>query len=166
MLFFFFQAEDGIRDADVTGVQTCALPISGRAGGDFRPENLLLLDPHPGLHPREYGRPVEPAALERLARGLRAPRRQLCALLLSHADVVFDLLAGGLVDEGSHLRGGLEPGAEPQPLRAAADQLDELVVHRLLDDQPARGRAALAGRTERPPQHAVDPADRPGAGAR
>src|SRR5436305_5145273 len=35
--FFFFQAEDGIRDADVTGVQTCALPIcsaiSPRNGG-------------------------------------------------------------------------------------------------------------------------------------
>src|SRR5690554_468073 len=28
VVFFFFQAEDGIRDADVTGVQTCALPIS------------------------------------------------------------------------------------------------------------------------------------------
>src|SRR3989442_15845907 len=28
---FFFQAEDGIRDADVTGVQTCALPISATA---------------------------------------------------------------------------------------------------------------------------------------
>src|SRR5262249_56407032 len=27
-LFFFFQAEDGIRDWSVTGVQTCALPIS------------------------------------------------------------------------------------------------------------------------------------------
>src|SRR5207245_3723933 len=27
-VFFFFQAEDGIRDATVTGVQTCALPIS------------------------------------------------------------------------------------------------------------------------------------------
>src|SRR5690554_7357261 len=27
IFFFFFQAEDGIRDADVTGVQTCALPI-------------------------------------------------------------------------------------------------------------------------------------------
>ena len=26
-LFFFFQAEDGIRDSPVTGVQTCALPI-------------------------------------------------------------------------------------------------------------------------------------------
>src|SRR5256886_15459432 len=29
VLFFFFQAEDGIRDLTVTGVQTCALPISG-----------------------------------------------------------------------------------------------------------------------------------------
>src|SRR5437868_10000058 len=27
--FFFFQAEDGIRDRNVTGVQTCALPIYG-----------------------------------------------------------------------------------------------------------------------------------------
>src|SRR3989475_8285220 len=29
VVFFFFQAEDGIRDLTVTGVQTCALPISG-----------------------------------------------------------------------------------------------------------------------------------------
>src|SRR5256885_3932964 len=29
--FFFFQAEDGIRDYKVTGVQTCALPICSRA---------------------------------------------------------------------------------------------------------------------------------------
>src|SRR2546421_8904483 len=32
--FFFFQAEDGIRDLIVTGVQTCALPISLRVGDD------------------------------------------------------------------------------------------------------------------------------------
>src|SRR5438552_13111583 len=32
MCFFFFQAEDGIRDDLVTGVQTCALPISGSLG--------------------------------------------------------------------------------------------------------------------------------------
>src|SRR4051794_41945830 len=31
-LFFFFQAEDGIRDGRVTGVQTCALPIYTTAG--------------------------------------------------------------------------------------------------------------------------------------
>src|SRR5438874_12854172 len=30
---FFFQAEDGIRDLYVTGVQTCALPICGLGGG-------------------------------------------------------------------------------------------------------------------------------------
>src|SRR5882672_12533096 len=31
VILFFFQAEDGIRDHCVTGVQTCALPISWRA---------------------------------------------------------------------------------------------------------------------------------------
>src|SRR5437870_4625307 len=30
-LYFFFQAEDGIRDGHVTGVQTCALPICAKA---------------------------------------------------------------------------------------------------------------------------------------
>src|SRR5215216_3270846 len=35
MFFFFFQAEDGIRDDLVTGVQTCALPICARARGTF-----------------------------------------------------------------------------------------------------------------------------------
>src|SRR2546430_9974035 len=40
-LFFFFQAEDGIRDLTVTGVQTCALPIWPLwwcLGGDRRRE--------------------------------------------------------------------------------------------------------------------------------
>src|SRR5437667_1413068 len=35
--YFFFQAEDGIRDRDVTGVQTCALPICSKSGGCGRP---------------------------------------------------------------------------------------------------------------------------------
>ena len=34
-MFFFFQAEDGIRVYDVTGVQTCALPISAHAKDVF-----------------------------------------------------------------------------------------------------------------------------------
>src|SRR2546429_2430529 len=32
VVFFFFQAEDGIRDVAVTGVQTCALPIFSATG--------------------------------------------------------------------------------------------------------------------------------------
>ena len=36
MFFFFFQAEDGIRDWSVTGVQTCALPIwANEAWGSY-----------------------------------------------------------------------------------------------------------------------------------
>src|SRR2546422_10078035 len=35
LLFFFFQAEDGIRDVAVTGVQTCALPIYPDRGVDL-----------------------------------------------------------------------------------------------------------------------------------
>src|SRR5476649_1569439 len=40
LFFFFFQAEDGIRDHCVTGVQTCALPISA-----FSSTAFTALDP-------------------------------------------------------------------------------------------------------------------------
>src|SRR5690625_1946796 len=43
--FFFFQAEDGIRDGHVTGVQTCALPIYfgwSEREGPFRAENRQI----------------------------------------------------------------------------------------------------------------------------
>src|SRR2546429_8707972 len=41
--FFFFQAEDGIRDVAVTGVQTCALPISHAHPGLRRRASVLPL---------------------------------------------------------------------------------------------------------------------------
>src|SRR5256885_11569816 len=46
-MFFFFQAEDGIRDYKVTGVQTCALPISGPVGTE-QPAGVIygLLGPN------------------------------------------------------------------------------------------------------------------------
>src|SRR6266853_6315547 len=45
MFFFFFQAEDGIRDLTVTGVQTCALPISrpGCGAKNIAPGNIERL---------------------------------------------------------------------------------------------------------------------------
>src|SRR5690606_39796635 len=49
-IFFFFQAEDGIRDFHVTGVQTCALPIFERhhlltpAAGRTRPTLAMILE--------------------------------------------------------------------------------------------------------------------------
>src|SRR5687768_18285289 len=53
VFFFFFQAEDGIRDVAVTGVQTCALPISGVAQ-------------------REWGSPAA-AVGKRMRRSVREP---------------------------------------------------------------------------------------------
>src|SRR6266508_1233070 len=50
---FFFQAEDGIRDGHVTGVQTCALPISHRRGQGRSPE-LVSVAQVEGLSKR-YG---------------------------------------------------------------------------------------------------------------
>src|SRR5690606_40694994 len=52
IFFFFFQAEDGIRDFHVTGVQTCALPILG-------PRHRSALDsdePAPSAHTALFSR--------------------------------------------------------------------------------------------------------------
>src|SRR5207245_3450047 len=56
---FFFQAEDGIRDATVTGVQTCALPIF-RGGGVKRflvysPDHQTIPMSYEPPDPGEYG---------------------------------------------------------------------------------------------------------------
>src|SRR5215510_5173085 len=43
--FFFFQAEDGIRDGHVTGVQTCALPILAVLAAFALPQTTRLIAP-------------------------------------------------------------------------------------------------------------------------
>src|SRR5258708_9077557 len=61
-LFFFFQAEDGIRDDLVTGVQTCALPISIPSTQDARSAFAL---PAPRLlwsFRKQMNSPQEPRA--------------------------------------------------------------------------------------------------------
>src|SRR5690625_3740736 len=49
IMFFFFQAEDGIRDGHVTGVQTCALPIY-----------ILQTLKNPYLEASEWGWQIDP----------------------------------------------------------------------------------------------------------
>src|SRR5207245_7614467 len=64
---FFVQAEDGIRDATVTGVQTCALPIYARrprGGGHARHDPRVVS--RPAARARRGGGPAE---------GLRRGRR-------------------------------------------------------------------------------------------
>src|SRR5258708_9797640 len=69
---FFFQAEDGIRDDLVTGVQTCALPISGRCR-------------RPWTRPTGCGSraaPVPRARSEEHTSELQSPDHLVCRLLL------------------------------------------------------------------------------------
>src|SRR5256885_5534245 len=76
LMFFFFQAEDGIRDYKVTGVQTCALPIYGD-GGERRPRQRS--DVHGDTADRRGG-PRDDAEPDAAARGTddrsRAPARR------------------------------------------------------------------------------------------
>src|SRR5256885_2920834 len=76
ILFFFFQAEDGIRDYKVTGVQTCALPIlstAGRAGDQPAVDIAQHIDTlglttarfKTGTPPRVDGRSVDWSKVER-----------------------------------------------------------------------------------------------------
>src|SRR6266487_5906203 len=86
--FFFFQAEDGIRDGRVTGVQTCALPISyGRTWSQWRNVSIRCSDPSAGSayeidHRRIFS--SFSAAYPPCSRGRTA--QQLCALPRSGRD--------------------------------------------------------------------------------
>src|SRR5256886_4373744 len=65
LYFFFFQAEDGIRDLTVTGVQTCALPISS-IPMSLRSSRSTRLRTPPG--PCDYSGPCHSTSPPRLAR--------------------------------------------------------------------------------------------------
>src|SRR5699024_12007760 len=56
--FFFFQAEDGIRDRNVTGVQTCALPISWLGLSEVTDVSLshVVISDRINVRPRHDGR--------------------------------------------------------------------------------------------------------------
>src|SRR5438445_10111568 len=83
--FFFFQAEDGIRDIGVTGVQTCALPISARAFAG-QPVEYALRDPRSGRILVATGNPFygpkifytdDPAGEWQQAEGVRSEERRV-----------------------------------------------------------------------------------------
>src|SRR5690606_39040318 len=68
--FFFFQAEDGIRDFHVTGVQTCALPISLHTGRKFEIPFDVLVIFSTNIPPKDL---VDEAFLRRLRHKIEIP---------------------------------------------------------------------------------------------
>src|SRR2546430_13097007 len=90
--FFFFQAEDGIRDLTVTGVQTCALPISEPGGARVlhraRPQRLRA--PLGAVVARPAGEPVR--GTRRALSGVRARSEEHTSELQSQSNLVCRLL--------------------------------------------------------------------------
>src|SRR2546429_7234277 len=76
--FFFFQAEDGIRDVAVTGVQTCALPISP---GFSPPELVVQVKAIACEFPSRVGAPFSRWSVAELGSHVRA-----CGLTASLSD--------------------------------------------------------------------------------
>src|SRR6266478_6668163 len=92
-VYFFFQAEDGIRDLTVTGVQTCALPISGGLERRSTPVRSIGCD---GIKSIGYG---EDSRAEKYLFSLNAARIARAAVLL----VVHEKEFGGLGKKGDIL---------------------------------------------------------------
>src|SRR6266850_8025409 len=135
LLFFFFQAEDGIRDYKVTGVQTCALPISrlGVARANLEDDEL-----DPALSRVVQDAPEQRAG-EAPATALRAnrdvgdvdfvgdlPEAEVAdhPPLLTHDPAVRDAVLLNLVEEGPP-----RPGHGERRALDAEDLLEVLGAH-------------------------------------
>src|SRR5205807_2931727 len=87
---FFFQAEDGIRDYKVTGVQTCALPITLRASG-WKPTAAMA---NPDNFPVTIEVPAGPITVEGTRRNCRMVVEYLEGWLNGRGAKGIDSLAG------------------------------------------------------------------------
>src|SRR5690606_40402999 len=81
VFFFFFQAEDGIRDFHVTGVQTCALPISRNSPHGLERGNRFLSNSatRRPARPRKMARaaPAGPPPAIATSQALRSEERRV-----------------------------------------------------------------------------------------
>src|SRR5438552_9796196 len=128
VLFFFFQAEDGIRDDLVTGVQTCALPILQAACSECAGTTEQIKSPHPPETFAVTFSKTRPGAAE-----VFFPREQ--RLVIVRPDVL-DIVQDENTFRGAHQlsRGrknrvwknvARDPGIGGESRRVAADSLAE-----------------------------------------
>src|SRR6266700_7020204 len=163
--FFFFQAEDGIRDFHVTGVQTCALPIC--VGIDLEPGdiafrgNFATVDEKMRITDRRAGRIHEGTAkladaldgmkLGRVKVMFRAGTEHRAALVLRGRG-----LSPKVTDTDPHAIG--EEVRQAEPLESAAKATAKAVnactkqAHKILKDHPVNRSRLAKGE---PPANAI-----------
>src|SRR5712691_12765567 len=139
IFFFFFQAEDGIRDLTVTGVQTCALPISleiiplrHRTVDQVLPALQPLVEPG-GALTGQSGQIIvraSPANLAEIKRALEAIDRPLRRLQISvRFDDALESARQGIEAGGRIGGGGSRVDVRAQGARsAAAERVDQRLV--------------------------------------
>src|SRR2546430_53682 len=137
LCFFFFQAEDGIRDLTVTGVQTCALPIYFRRRFGRGPEGMWLPETA-----------VDPETLD----------------VLAAEGIAFTILAPHQVEQAP---ADGSAGAHPAPGgRALALGVDDgAISHHVAFGSLPQDAPAWAGRLPAPGQRAGEGRPRGGGGA-
>src|SRR2546430_4253677 len=147
-LFFFFQAEDGIRDLTVTGVQTCALPISNHAEEVLDVVLPANHEPPKMMQPGEksFDSPTSAVATQR-ATILRRPSA-LSAMRCDHFDAIAlgqlsiqAVTVVGFVADQSCREGGEEAVSE--------DAFDELAfVRRSAFDTNGERKTVIIGESD------------------
>src|SRR2546421_3574171 len=124
LFFFFFQAEDGIRDLIVTGVQTCALPISrGVSVADkeaFLAKRSAFIARLRGVEP---GRPFDPAARGRAIEQME--RRQTELRKAGRNSLHADALQAAWVDLGPNPI----PNGQTSPSSAVSGRVTAIEIH-------------------------------------
>src|SRR5216683_2695841 len=105
LFFFFFQAEDGIRDLIVTGVQTCALPIS-TVGSDGMPHVTPV-----GWSLGQGGDTIEVGGHD-----MASSKKFRDVASTGRAALVIDEVVPPWKPRGIEVRGRAEVVMEPQPL--------------------------------------------------
>src|SRR2546429_1158071 len=154
--FFFFQAEDGIRDVAVTGVQTCALPISAIFAGLAAGAARVVLGPRGALDPTLVAELLARHGAGRIAVGIDvrdgrvADRASGAQLDATPAELGARLAAAGVrtVVYADAARDGALAGPDVDGARAIADLgLDVIVSGGVasLDDLRRAADAGLAG---------------------
>src|SRR2546421_12609343 len=107
--FFFFQAEDGIRDLIVTGVQTCALPIYPRALGAEAAVEMATISGARALHlEAEIGSLESGKKADLIVLGMNAPHA--VPLYQVYSQIVYALKASDVETVVIGGRTGMENG--------------------------------------------------------